>query len=100
MNLALLFKVVYWILNDEGEMGKFLNKKFKTPDGKWINYHKNSSIWSGFRWEIGKARGYFQCMIGDGTSINIWRNLGQNHLQWLNLFKGLIGKACLRILMC
>lgn len=41
MNLALLLKLVDWLLDGKGKFAKFLIKKYRTLDGCWICITKN-----------------------------------------------------------
>ncbi|KAL5716607.1 hypothetical protein ACHQM5_009747 [Ranunculus cassubicifolius] len=74
LNDALLMKLAWHVLNGTDNCARFLRAKFKSKKGKWIEYHKSSSIWKGLKVVLPKMNEFTTWQVGNGESLNIWRD--------------------------
>ncbi|KAL5714260.1 hypothetical protein ACHQM5_016245 [Ranunculus cassubicifolius] len=74
VNQALLMKLGWSILKKDNNLARFMKAKYFSRNGTVIRYHKKSSIWTGLKWAIEKILEDAVWDIGDGMSIDFWRD--------------------------
>ncbi|XP_042519119.1 uncharacterized protein LOC122092879 [Macadamia integrifolia] len=72
VNLAMLFKLTWFIKNDKSLIAAFLRKRFLSPSGKPKSSYICSSIWLGIKkvWDFVKQNERW--VVGKGDSISFW----------------------------
>ncbi|XP_026410456.1 uncharacterized protein LOC113305653 [Papaver somniferum] len=83
INKAMLMKLLWKILNENGEWAKFFRAKFMTAQGIWINHYKQSSIMPGIKCIKQETEEDSRWIVGDGNQISIWFDqwIGEDELQ-------------------
>ncbi|KAF5190851.1 hypothetical protein FRX31_019568 [Thalictrum thalictroides] len=74
LNLSLLMKLAWQLLEQKTNWSKFMTAKFKNKKGNWVNYHKSTSTWGGIKWALQEMKPYIGWIVGDGTNIDLWRD--------------------------
>ncbi|KAF5201766.1 RNA-directed DNA polymerase (reverse transcriptase)-related family protein, partial [Thalictrum thalictroides] len=74
LNLSLLMKLAWQLLEQKTNWSKFMTAKFKNKKGNWVNYHKSTLTWGGIKWALQEMKPYIGWIVGDGTSIDLWRD--------------------------
>ncbi|XP_026383841.1 uncharacterized protein LOC113279363 [Papaver somniferum] len=68
----MLMKPCWKIQIGEEEWTKLFKGKFQDKKGKWIDYYKKSSIWSGIKWVSAEVAEHTRWLVGDETEISVW----------------------------
>ncbi|KAF6170253.1 hypothetical protein GIB67_035358 [Kingdonia uniflora] len=74
INQSLMMKLTWNFLNPKDEWSEFIQVKFIAKSGYFSMITKGSLIWEGVRGAIGDVRAYSGWVIGDGASIDLWRD--------------------------
>ncbi|KAF9625747.1 hypothetical protein IFM89_026709 [Coptis chinensis] len=78
-------KLAWSMLNGTDDFSMLMRSKYKGRNGRFIHYHKPSSIWAGIKEALFEVTARSQWIIGNGNNIDIWRDnwLGDFSLQQL-----------------
>ncbi|KAF6176409.1 hypothetical protein GIB67_010857 [Kingdonia uniflora] len=69
-----MIKLSWNFLNPKDAWSEFMQEKFITKSGNFSRITKGSSIWAGLREAIEDVRAHSGWVIGDGASIDLWRD--------------------------
>ncbi|KAF6143723.1 hypothetical protein GIB67_030613 [Kingdonia uniflora] len=87
INQSLMMKLSWNFLNPTDGWSEFMRAKFISKSGNFSRITKGSSIWAGVRGAIDDVCARSGWVIGDGASIDLWRDNGCSSLSlkdWIN----------------
>ncbi|KAF6141228.1 hypothetical protein GIB67_024312 [Kingdonia uniflora] len=96
INQSLMMKLSWNFLNPMDGWSEFMRAKFISKSGNFSRISKGSSIWAGVRGAIEDVRAHSGWVIGDGASIDLWRDnwcsslflkdwINDDHIPWNDL---------------
>ncbi|KAF6150994.1 hypothetical protein GIB67_016472 [Kingdonia uniflora] len=96
INQSLMMKLSWNFLNPTDGWSEFMRAKFISKLGNFSRITKGSSIWAGVRGAIEDVRAHSGWVIGDGASIDLWRDhwcsllspkdwINDDHIPWNDL---------------
>ncbi|KAF6169120.1 hypothetical protein GIB67_038617 [Kingdonia uniflora] len=74
INQSLMMKLSWNFLNPTDGWSEFMRAKFINKSGNFSRITKGYSIWAGVRGAIEDVRAHSGWVIGDGASIDLWRD--------------------------
>ncbi|KAF6153090.1 hypothetical protein GIB67_034812 [Kingdonia uniflora] len=96
INQSLMMKLSWNFLNPADGWSEFMRAKFISKSGNFSRITKGSSIWAGVRGSIEDVRAHSGWVIGNGASIDLWRDnwcsslslkdwINDDHIPWNDL---------------
>ncbi|KAF5185244.1 Ribonuclease h domain [Thalictrum thalictroides] len=87
INKAMLMKQAWNFISGKGYFADYLRHKYLDKNGEIVKYYKHSTIWPGIRWALQEIKDKVRWIVGDGKSVDLWRDnwLGESIQHRLHL---------------